>query len=127
MRQASSRPRLELVDEGMSGVLLYVDALDEILLVQWEICKLTGGEERLLQCLGIAMIAVRIIRGGVLLLSRRRSGDERGIIERPSKMCMAKWCGCRSGRGPRAEGTRRRTVVRSPCLGRGVVVRWLCL
>jgi len=105
MPQASARPKVEQVDEGMSGFLRYIIALDEILSVVRELWRDIDVGGPFLLAVGIAIVVVTMVREVVLLILPTRFGDERGIIEGLLGMCMAKLCGCRSGRGLRAQGT----------------------
>lgn len=59
----------------------------------------------------IAIFAPRAL----LFWKKKRSTGLRGIFEGLLGMCMAKWRGCRSRRGPRAKGRRRRAVTRTLC------------
>lgn len=104
MRQPSPRPRVEPVDEGMSGLLRCIDALRKILSVLWDVLRYIDVGEPFLPVVGIAVVVVRMVREVILLILPTRFGDEQGIIEGLLGMCMAKLCGCRSGRGLRAHG-----------------------
>jgi hypothetical protein len=104
----------------MSGVLRCVDAILLSLFLALEACRDfdVGGPR--LRDVWIAIFVVTVLRA-VLLILPTRVGHEQGIIEGLLGKCMAKLCGCRSGRGLRAQATRQRAVVRLLCLSRSVL------
>jgi hypothetical protein len=104
----------------MSGVLPCVDAIRESLFLVREAFRDFDVGEPLLRNVWIAIVVVTVFREGFLLILPTHVGHERGIIKGLLGMCIAKLCGCRSGRGLRAQGTRQRADVRLLCVGRSV-------